>query len=141
MTNQTRVHATAVALENKGVLIIGATGRGKSSLALQLMTLGCQLVADDQTDLTRQGEVLWASAPASIKGLVEARGVGILQVVSTEAEIVLVVDLDRTETQRLPQMRTAEFLGLSRPSLLKVDSPAWPAAILQYLKGSRQEPT
>ncbi|MEP1961877.1 HPr kinase/phosphorylase [Tateyamaria sp.] len=141
MNDQMHVHATAVAFDDMGVLITGTSGRGKSSLALQLMALGCQLIADDQTILNRRGDVLWASAPETIKGLIEARGVGILKAKTTEAEIVLVINLDQTETERLPQVRKLELLGLYRQSLNKVDNPAWPAAILQYLKGARQEPT
>ena len=141
MIQQTRVHATAVAFEQKGVLITGSAGCGKSSLALQLMAIGCQLISDDQTELVRQDNVLWASAPATIKGLIEARGVGVLKAKPTEAAIVLVIDLENTETMRLPSVHSVDFLGLSRPCLHKVVNVAWPAAILQYLKGSRQEPT
>lgn len=140
MTDQTRLHATAIAFEDKGTLIIGASGSGKSSLALRLMALGCQLISDDQTELSRRGVMLWASAPAAIRGLIEARGVGLLQAASTEAAIELVVDLDQIETERLPNMHQREFLGLTRPCFHKADSAAWPAAILQYLKGARQEP-
>jgi len=78
MNDHVRLHATAVAFEGKGVLITGRSGSGKSSLALQLMAIGHTLIADDQTDVTRHADRLWASAPPSIKGMIEARGVGIL---------------------------------------------------------------
>ncbi|MFL4469945.1 HPr kinase/phosphorylase [Tateyamaria armeniaca] len=68
MAEQTRLHATSVAFEGKGVLITGASGRGKSSLALQLMALGCTLVSDDQTELIRKDNAIWAAAPAPIRG-------------------------------------------------------------------------
>ena len=136
-----RLHATAVPLDDKGILIIGASGSRKSTLALQLMALGCRLVADDQTELTRRDDVLWASAPPSIRGLIEARGVGILQVEPTEAAIAVVIDLDRTEHDRLPQRHVATYLGHARPCLRKVPGPAWPAAILQYIRAERTEPS
>ena len=123
-----------------GVLIIGDSGRGKSSLALQLMAFGCQLVSDDQTVLTRRGNDLWASSPESIHGLIEARGVGVLRAQAIEAAIVLVVDLDQTEHHRLPERHEVDYLGLIRPCLYLFDAVAWPAAILQYLKAGRKEP-
>ena len=135
-----RLHGTAVAFDGKGVLIIGASGRGKSSLALQLMAFGCQLVSDDQTVLTRRGDDLWASAPETIRGLIEARGVGVLRAEAVEAAIGLIMDLDQTEPHRLPRRHEVDYLGLTRPCLHHVDAVAWPAAIVQYLKAGREEP-
>lgn len=140
MEQQTRVHATAVAYRGKGVLIIGPSASGKSSLALQLMAMGCDLISDDQTDLMRKDVAIGASAPSAIKGLIEARGIGILQAEPVEADIVLIIDLEQTEKDRLPHLHHAAVLGLSLPCLYKVDSPSWPSAILQYLKGARKEP-
>jgi len=134
------MHATAIAIDGKGVLIIGSAGTGKSSLALQLMALGFTLVADDQTELMRRDDMLWAASPASIKGMVEARGIGLLNAETTEAAIELVIDLDHHERDRLPGLHGVTFLGLTRPCLHKVETFAWPAAILQYLKGGRREP-
>lgn len=140
MSDATCLHATAVALGGKAVLITGASGSGKSSLALELMALGCQLVSDDQTALERTGDAIRASAPAAIRGLIEARGVGLLRAEATEGDVVLVIDLDQVEAERLPPPRTTQILGLRLPCLQKVVSPAFPAAILQYLKAGR-EPT
>ncbi|WP_299368181.1 HPr kinase/phosphatase C-terminal domain-containing protein [uncultured Tateyamaria sp.] len=135
-----RVHATAVALEGRGVLITGQAGRGKSSLALQFMAWGATLVSDDQTELWVQKGALWARAPATIEGLIEARGIGILTAVAAPSEIVFCVTLDAPETDRIPNARQKEYLGVTVPLLHKVDSPAWPAGILQYLRGTRKEP-
>ncbi|MEP4636984.1 MAG: HPr kinase/phosphatase C-terminal domain-containing protein [Yoonia sp.] len=134
------IHATSVALNGRGLLIMGRSGSGKSTLGLQLMALGCTLISDDQTELMRREDVLWASAPATIKGLVEARGVGLLQADTTEAEIRLAVDLDQHERDRLPHRHSVTLLGLERPCLHSVANAAWPAAILQCLKEERAEP-
>lgn len=134
-------HANAVAVNGQGVLIRGASGRGKSSLSLQLIALGAQLIADDQTQLRGINGQVWASAPPTIAGLIEARGVGVLTAAYVEAPIVLVVDLDVMETDRLPKRHTAVLLGQSVACLHKVENPAWPAAIMQYLKGSRRDPS
>jgi HPr kinase/phosphorylase len=136
------MHASCVAYNGRAVLILGASGRGKSGLALQLMALGADLVADDRTCLVvedRGGHSsLIASAPDTLRGRIEARGVGILNAQAAGAcPVVLAVDLDRTETQRLPDVRHCEFLSVSVPLLHMVDSNAFPAAILQYLKTGR----
>jgi len=47
-----QLHATAVAFDQKAVVITGPSGAGKSSLALQMMAFGADLVADDQVILT-----------------------------------------------------------------------------------------
>jgi HPr kinase/phosphorylase len=133
-------HASAVAVEGRGVLIKGAAGSGKSTLSLQLMSLGADLIADDQTLLRLERGEVWATAPQTIAGLIEARGVGILRARHTDAAIALVVDLDLAEKDRLPLLHTVTVLGHSFPCLHKVDSPAWPASILQYLKGTRKHP-
>ena len=140
MSDTTRVHASAVAVDGRGVLMTGAAGSGKSSLALMLLAHGAVLIADDQTELTRRPDGLWAEAPQSIRGLIEARGVGLLQATACTAEIVLCIDLDQVETRRLPPLHETANLGVTLPCQHKCDSPAWPAAILQYLKGGRRDP-
>jgi len=76
---QIQHHATVVAWAGSGVMIIGKPGSGKTSLALHLMALGCDLVADDRTELYKQGDQLVARCPLAIQGQIEARGFGILQ--------------------------------------------------------------
>lgn len=135
-----RLHASAVIAHERGVLIIGASGSGKSSLALQLMALGATLVSDDQTMLSRVDEMVHMTAPESIAGLIEARGVGILRARNTGARLHLVVDMDQAETKRLPDAHSKTILGQTLPCLHKVDSPAWPSAVMQYLKGGLKYP-
>lgn len=129
------LHATSVAIDSRGILIRGASGTGKSALALSLMALGARLIADDRTLLTRSGTDVIASCPEPLRGLIEARGVGILHADAAPAMPVrLIVDLDHVETRRLPEQRTTDLLGLPLPVLQKVESPHFPAAILQYVK-------
>lgn len=132
------LHASCVALGASAVLITGASGAGKSSLALQLMALGAVLVSDDKTCLRHTENGLLATAPASIKGLIEARGVGILAAETRQFAIVrLLVDLDRSETERLPPQRSQNILGQTLPVLHNVKAAHFAAAIIQYLKGGR----
>ncbi len=136
------VHASCVSLDSKAVLIRGASGSGKSALALQLMALGASLVADDRTVLCPSDGALVASAPPELLGLIEARGVGILRAAaSVSSEIVLVVDLDRQELKRFPQRHDVEICGFQVPCLHKIEGTYFPAAILQYLKAGRQDPS
>jgi len=132
------LHASCVAVASAGVLIRGRSGSGKSSLALELMALGALLVSDDRTEIKLRDAWPVASAPKNLQGLIEARGIGILSAANiASARIVLVVDLDRAETDRLPPDRTTELLGHSVALLHKVESMKFSAGILQYLKGGK----
>jgi HPr kinase/phosphorylase len=101
--SEANVHASCVAIASRGVLLLGPSGSGKSELALRLIDDGARLVADDRTLLFVAKGVLHAKAPASIKGLLEIRGVGIIELpVRTNVRIALVVRLGR-EVARLPR--------------------------------------
>jgi RNase adaptor protein for sRNA GlmZ degradation len=126
-----RLHATCVALDGRGVLLRGASGAGKSALALRLIQAGARLVADDQVELRRDGEALVAAAPAALAGLVEARGVGILSLPRADtARLALVVDVSPSGAapdpgQRLPDPARVDLLGVSLPrAALAADDPA-----------------
>ena len=136
------LHASCVAIDGRAALILGASGQGKSGLALQLMSLGAELVADDRTCLEVMdgpaGPQLMADAPDTLRGLIEARGLGILHGTAVgPVPVALLVDLDEAENSRLPPERRRDLLGLSLPVVHMVDSPAFPAAILQYLRQGR----
>ncbi|MEO0929959.1 MAG: HPr kinase/phosphatase C-terminal domain-containing protein, partial [Pseudomonadota bacterium] len=106
------IHATCVAWRDRAVLILGQSGSGKSALGLELMALGCQLVADDRVILSRNGGTLIARCPDTIMGLIEARGIGILSAApAPPTAIRLVVDLDSEEAARLPPHRKITRLG------------------------------
>ncbi len=140
MTDPQTVHATTVAMKGRAVLIRGASGSGKSGLALQLLALGAGLVADDRTRLWREGDALWADAPDTIRGRIEARGVGILRVPATgPCRLALVVDMDRLETARLPERRTTPLMQVPLPVINKCESPHFPAAVALYLGGEGTE--
>ena len=64
------LHGSAVALEGRGLLILGASGTGKSALALRMMAHGARLVADDRVVLARRGDALIASAPPALRGTI-----------------------------------------------------------------------
>ncbi|WP_435140565.1 HPr kinase/phosphorylase [Pseudopelagicola sp. nBUS_19] len=92
------LHASCVSFDGRAVLITGVSGCGKSGLALQLMALGASLVSDDQTEIALRDDFLIARAPVAIRGIIEARGLGILNAETVEqARVVLMIDMDRSE--------------------------------------------
>jgi HPr kinase/phosphorylase len=136
--SETTFHATCVALGARGVLILGASGAGKSALGLELMAYGAQLVADDQTILTRKGPQIIASCPAPILGKIEARGLGLLAATPLlHAPVSLIVDLDCTETERLPQKRQRELLGVAIDLVFGSTSRHFLFGLLQLLRMHR----
>lgn len=112
------VHATTVDIAGLGVLILGESGAGKSDLALRLIADGALLVADDQTDVEIVGDALRATPPQPIAGLIEARGVGILQAATKRAtRLRLAVTLTTTVPARMPESRTWSLPGLAEPTI------------------------
>jgi len=121
-------HGTAIALGANAALIRGAPGSGKSDLALRCLAVAptalvpCPtlLVADDYVQISRTGPRLVAEAPATIRGKLEVRGVGIVTVPCVaSAELVLVADLvtpDRIERFPDPPPETA-IMGVRLPLL------------------------
>jgi serine kinase of HPr protein (carbohydrate metabolism regulator) len=107
------VHATCIAIDGHGILLRGPSGSGKSDLALRAIDRGARLVADDRVVLTRRGESVIASAPSSLRGLIEIRGLGIMRMdAAAEAEVALAVDLTEPElVQRLPLRRDCDIEG------------------------------
>lgn len=134
------LHASTVAFRGRGVLISGRSGSGKSGLALDLMALGAELVADDRTAVTVRDGRLIASCPPAISGRIEARFVGLLNAYAHgPAPLALVVDLDVTEDRRLPPFHSREIAGISLPVLHNIAQRHFPAAIRQYLLHGRRD--
>src|SRR5204862_778830 len=74
------VHASTVAKDGRALLITGPSGSGKSDLALRLLDRGFTLVSDDQTIVKKDGARLVATAPPTLAGKLEVRGIGIVEV-------------------------------------------------------------
>ena len=147
-SDQTRLHAfshisengfflraTGVALGGRGLALIGASGSGKSETALRMMALGARLVSDDG---------LWLDAgnimirPDTAPDMIEARGIGLLHARPVaRAPLSCVVDLDRTEPDRLPPWRETAAPGGPVPLILGRDHPCLAAALYQYLTHGR----
>lgn len=122
------VHASTVAVEGRAVLVTGPSGAGKSDLTLRLLDRGFTLVSDDQTIVKREGDRLIASAPPAIRGKLEIRGVGIVEMDIVEnLPIALLVELT-SDIQRMPDdSRERPILGVALP-LVSIDAMAASAA-------------
>ena len=110
------VHATCVAIGGRGVLILGESGAGKSDLAMRLIDRGARLVSDDYTRLENDAGAMVASAPGTIAGNMEVRGLGIVTMpYQDRATIALAVRLGVEE--RMPDAATLTLAGVAVPQV------------------------
>lgn len=132
------VHGTAVAVGGRGFLIFGASGRGKSGLALQMMALGADLISDDRVCLSKSDDGILMNPPNALVGKIEARFVGVLNVRNRQSVLLHhVVDLDSDAQARLPQLQHFDVLG-TRIDLINGRNVPNLAAILMILgRGER----
>jgi serine kinase of HPr protein (carbohydrate metabolism regulator) len=97
------LHVSAVSIGGRAVLIGGRSGTGKSDLALRLIDRGAELVSDDYTYVHRVSGQALASAPATIAGKIEVRGVGIVEREPVaDIPVALFVDLEG-QPERFPR--------------------------------------
>lgn len=74
------MHGVFVRVHGSGLLLTGASGVGKSELALELLARGHQLVADDAVDFSLRRGFIVGRAPRLLRGFLEARSLGILNI-------------------------------------------------------------
>ena len=128
----TLVHGACIDLAGIGVLLCGPSGGGKSDLALRMIEDGARLVADDQIELTAVRGALRAAAPAALRGRLEVRGVGIVEVAWIESTTLrLVIDLVGSGLpDRLPEPSRRDYLGIGLPCMaLSPFEPSAPAKL------------
>ena len=123
----TTIHASAVLAGARAVLIRGAAGSGKSSLAFALIRAGetgalpfARLVGDDRVHIEAAHGRLTVRPAATLEGLIEIRGLGIRRLPFEPLAVVgLVVDLGASDSERLPATDSAftEVAGIALPRL------------------------
>jgi|LakMenEpi03Aug12_release.lakeMendotaPanAssembly.Ray.scaffolds.fasta_scaffold327788_2 serine kinase of HPr protein (carbohydrate metabolism regulator) len=121
--NGTVLHATLIARRQdgwwRGVLLRGASGVGKSELALRCVDHGWRLAADDRVVTWTSAGRLFGRAPIPLVGLIEVRGIGVASICNPPqaVQIVVAIDLeDRPESiARYPEWRQTSILGLTCP--------------------------
>jgi len=100
------------------VLIEGPSGAGKSDLALRLIDRGAVLVSDDYTLLTREGDGLIASTPATIAGRIEVRGLGIVPIAHRDkVRVALAVRLTDAPDRMPPGDESRSIAGIAIPEI------------------------
>ena len=140
----TTVHASAVLVGAKAVLIRGASGAGKSRLAFELIEaahahalLFARLVADDRVHLQSVGGRLVVDPAEPLAGLIEIRGAGLLRIAHEPSAVVgFVVDLGAADSERLPdpENRKTEIAGIALPRLAVASGAAALPAVLALIK-------
>ena len=123
----------------RGVLIEGASGSGKSDLALRALDAGWSLVADDRTLLWICEGRLFGRAPHPLAGLIEARSLGVLSAPARAyARVRLIVRCIATDAaERAPDDEWVSLLGVSLPLIrlvaLEASAPAKLSRALTHL--------
>ena len=126
------VHGVLIQVHGKGVLITGASGMGKSEIALELIRDGHILIADDRVDVKRTHGQLIGQAPELLAGMIEIRGIGIMNITQmfgasstmSKSNIDFVIELepwnDATDYLRAGIEPTEPYsiLGLEVPKLI-----------------------
>jgi len=112
-----QLHANCVQIGDYALLLRGPSGSGKSSISLRLIDAGGFLIADDRTDLVARDGRLIATSPATIAGLCEVRGLGIVRGLPQrpEGDVRVVIDLvdDPDLVERMPHGTSEEICGIS----------------------------
>jgi serine kinase of HPr protein (carbohydrate metabolism regulator) len=148
------IHASAVLVGARAVLIRGPSGSGKSLLALALLDLAAagripfaRLIGDDRVHVEAAGERLLVRPAEALKGLLEIRGYGLCTLPFEPVAVVgLVVDLAAADAHRLPEaeQRSAALAGieLARLAVAPAIDPVPPvlAALYRPLGGDPTEP-
>jgi len=119
------IHGTAILIGERGVLITGPSGNGKTTLALALLDhcrargVFSRLVGDDQLFITAHGGRLVCRAPAAIAGLAEVHGIGPRQLAFEPTAVIdLVVRLvEPAEMARLQDEATETIDGCRLPRI------------------------
>jgi HPr kinase/phosphorylase len=125
MAERPTVHACAVLVGARALLIRGPAGSGKSQLALKLIAAAqsgllpfARLVADDRIRLEPCHGRLLARAPDTLAGLIEVRGLGIRKLpYETVAVVGGVIDLAAADAERLPKQTEIQVAGIALPQL------------------------
>lgn len=138
------IHASAVLIGARAVLIQGPSGSGKSSLALALLEAGrtgalpfVRLVADDRAEVEAIHGRLLVRPPQALAGQIEVRGLGIRRLAhETVAVVGLLVDLAAPDASRLPELtaQTGEIAGITLPRLAVAAGQSPLPQVLSYLR-------
>jgi HPr kinase/phosphorylase len=135
------IHASAVLVGARAVLIRGPSGAGKSRLTLELLDAArgdrvrfARLVGDDRVHLESANGRLLVRPAEPLAGLIELRGVGLLRRDYEPCAVVgLVVDLDAADAQRLSDRQSFDICGIEVPRLAVASGAAALPAVIALI--------
>ena len=132
------IHGVLMNVFGKGVLITGESGMGKSEIALELIRKGHILVADDRVDVVRIHNTIFGQAPELLQGMLEIRGIGIIDITSMFGAAAL---LERTkvdfvvELQKWDDKKEYDRLGIDDDGILNILDLTVPKLIFPVKEG------
>ena len=133
-------HASCVDFDGRGVLILGASGSGKSSLALACISIGAVLVGDDYVNLSIENGAIIAHRPPNIAGMIEVAKVGILNCDSIErTKLTLAIDVSQSEVERLPPRRHIALQDCDIPLIYGANIPYLHSVAYQFVTAGRAD--
>jgi HPr kinase/phosphorylase len=137
------IHASAVLVGDRGILIRGPSGSGKSRLAFDLILAGragqippATLIGDDRVRLAGRDGRLIVQGVAALAGKIEIRGLGIRTLGFTPEGIIgLAVDLNAADAARLPPPEALKTVvsGVELPRIPVAAGQASLPLVLAYL--------
>lgn len=137
------LHASAFAYQGAGCLLLGDSGMGKSRILAEAVLHGASMIADDQVQLNNENGELIAMPHATLEGVLELHGMGLITLpFLTSHRVHLVVNLVQGGSERLPEPEMAEYCGVAVPCLtvgggLTLAVPS----LLLYLKAVQENRT
>ncbi len=106
------IHASSIEINGRGAVILGKSGTGKSNLAIKLISMGANLISDDQTHLKLTEDKIIITKPISTPKLIEARGIGLLHAPYVlSSELFCFIKITDLELPRLPHSKIKNCLG------------------------------
>lgn len=145
-SEKTTIHGVFMEVFGAGVLITGASSVGKSELALELISRGHRLIADDAPEFTRIGpDILDGRSPGVIKDFIEVRGLGVLNVremygdnaLKKNKYLRLIIHMERLTTKQREKLdrlqgswETKNILGVDIQQILLPVAPGRNLAVL-----------
>jgi len=140
------LHGVYLEVMSIGVLLTGDSGVGKSELALELITRGQRLIADDAPEFSRIApDIVNGTCPAALQDFLEVRGLGVLNIrelfgasaLRSNKYLRLMIRLEKLEQDRLISLdrlegayRTRRVLGLDFPEIILPVAPGRNLAVL-----------